>query len=320
MKCSIHQYIRGKPIGVEGLNGDKWMESNRQRVNLGYDWVNIDAEWADIFQLITQDGIATSAELVNSNRRDDNYVSRQLFMVDIDAGMTLEQLQDTVFYQLYGAGYYTTPSHQIFAPRFRIMFVTETPILDRVWARLLMIGLMRMYDHADPVCKDSTRIFYGTVMAAHSERTDRVIPDTLVAEIIAKELEFLEQRTVTTVDRNYEPATTDEVVNLLTELKRHYTELAYEQRRDVTWALLAAGVATADAVALMRSRWPDGALNGKYEAFTRDHKRTAITLGTVYHMIRQHNNNYGRAESARDQHYLKYIEYLRRRNENNIKN
>ena len=241
-------------------------------------------------------------------------------MVDIDAGMTLEQLQDTVFYQLYGAGYYTTPSHQIFAPRFRIMFVTETPILDRVWARLLMIGLMRMYDHADPVCKDSTRIFYGTVMAAHSECTDRVIPDTLVAEIIAKELEFLEQRTVTTVDRNYEPATTDEVVNLLTELKRHYTELAYEQRRDVTWALLAAGVATADAVALMRSRWPDGALNGKYEAFTRDHKRTAITLGTVYHMIRQHNNNYGRAESARDQHYLKYIEYLRRRNENNIKN
>ena len=57
MKLSINPNIIGKP-------------PKHSNIDLGYNWMNIDAEWADIFELITVDGLATSAELSNDNRRE----------------------------------------------------------------------------------------------------------------------------------------------------------------------------------------------------------------------------------------------------------
>ena len=88
MKLSIHETIRGKP-------------SKDSNVNLGYGWMNIDCAWADVFALITEDGVATSAELTCENRKEANFVSRELIMVDIDSGMTIEDLFNNDFYNLY---------------------------------------------------------------------------------------------------------------------------------------------------------------------------------------------------------------------------
>ena len=286
MKLSIHRTIRGKPVGVEELSGRKWMESNGQRVNLGYDWINIDAEWPDIFYLITQEGIATSAELSSDNRCDANFVSRQLFMVDIDSGMTIAELLEHPIYKEIGGGYYTTASHTAALPRFRIIFKTETPIYDRDWARLLTMGLMRMFDHADPACKDSTRIFYGTIGAEDCCLMREHIPDYVVAEIIAHELELREQQTETeTID--YPELDDQRKQKILTLLQQTYVG-QYPTWRNIGWGLKSAGFSLRDfqyvTAGMMRQKtsadaeivWNDGKII-----------ESGCSLGTVIHLLRE---------------------------------
>ena len=146
MKLSIHETIRGKPVQVSDASGRKWYESGGQRVSLGWGWINFDADWDTVFKLITVDGRATSAELSSNNRREDTFVSRELIMIDIDSGMTIEQLLEDDFYNRYGAGFYTTPSHQDHAHRFRIMFRLEVPITDAQKLSKLNRMLLRVFD------------------------------------------------------------------------------------------------------------------------------------------------------------------------------
>lgn len=295
MKLSIHQDIRGKPVKVEALSGDTWMECHGRRVSLGYGWINIETDWPVVFELITKDGIATSAELASDNRRDSEFVSRELFMVDIDNGMNIEELFDNDFYNQYGAGFYTTPSHTDQAHRFRMMFRTETPIYNNQLAKYILMALMRQFNHADIACKDSTRIFYGTVDCPIFEIRDNILSDAQVAELVAKEIEIEQtSRPLLKQDnRQFEPKTLAQVEQLLDELRKHYADLEYSIRRDVTWAV-ASTCAHADTVSIMRARWPDHDKTMKYEGFVNDLKNPSITLGTVYHLIRKHDPNYAK--------------------------
>jgi hypothetical protein len=316
MKLSIHSTIRGKPVSVEDLSGFKWMECSGQRVNLGYGWTNIEAEWPDVFELITVDGCATSAELSSDNRRDEFFVSRQLFMVDIDSGMTIPELFDNEFYNAYGAGFYTTPSHTDSAHRFRIMFVTETPIFSKSLARYLFMGLMRTFAHADPACKDGVRLFYGTPDCVLKEFSNRILPDVVVSKLIADELAREEaqaqERAEVVDDREFPPATVDDVCQILDELRKHYSDLQYYIRRDVTWAVVSA-VGKKSAVELMRARWSDHDKTYKYEWFVNDHKRSDIKLGTVVEMIRKHDYTFRKRLTEEDKANVLALQILKKR-------
>ena len=297
MKLSIHQIIRGKPASVQDINGFNYMESCGQRVNLGYGWINIDAEWPDVFELITKDGCATSAELAGDHRNDENFISRELLMVDIDSGMTIQELLDDNFYNAFGAGFYTTPSHTMDNHRFRIMFRTETPILNSDCVKKLIMALMRVYDHADVACKDSTRIFYGTPNCVLCERTDNILSDELVDRLVEMEETFRLQNApvATTFDvANYTPKTVEDITVLLDELRKHYADLEHNDRLSVVWAIMSEGIAGADTIALMRQRWSDADKTRKYESMTSGRTRSDITLGTIYHMIRKYDPTYKR--------------------------
>ena len=117
MDISVHCSIRGKPekrIDPNEDTGRMYMWCGDKKVNLGYGWIPITAEWDQIYELITVDGLATSAHLSSDHRNEDNFVSRQLIMLDVDNDkipFTLYDLFEDDFYNKYGAGFYTSPSH-----------------------------------------------------------------------------------------------------------------------------------------------------------------------------------------------------------------
>jgi hypothetical protein len=299
MKLAIHQYIRGKPeTRIIEHKPTHWMGD--RRVNLGYDWFNIDASWPDVFEVITTMGCASSAELQGTHRHDDDFVSRQLMFIDIDSGMTIPELLTNDFYNEHGAGFYTTPSHTMDNHRFRIMFVTETPIQDGERVKKLIMALMRVFDHADPACKDSTRIFYGTVNAELKERRDTILSDAMVEVLVAMEDMFrVEQQPAPTNfnPANYTPKTVDEITVLLNELRKHYSDLEHHDRLSVVWAVMSEGISAADTVALMRQRWSDSDKTRKYESMVAGHKTNDIRLGRIYHMIRKYDADYARPKT-----------------------
>jgi hypothetical protein len=56
---------------------------------------------------------------------------------------------------------YTTPSHSLESPRARVVFVLSTPIHSGNAYEGFMLTLVDMFG-SDQVCKDATRIFYGS--------------------------------------------------------------------------------------------------------------------------------------------------------------
>lgn len=299
MKLAIHQYIRGKPeTRIVEHRPTYWM--GEHRVNLGYDWFNIDASWPDVFEVITTMGCATSAELANDHRSDANFVSRELLMVDIDSGMTIPELLADNFYNEFGAGFYTTPSHTMEHHRFRIMFRTETPISNSDRVKKVIMALMRVYDNADVACKDSTRIFYGTPDCVLCECTDNLLPDRMIDTLVEMEETFRLQHApavATFRSTDYTPKTAEDITVLLDELRKHYTDLEHNDRLSVVWAVMSEGISATDTVSLMRSRWSDQDKTRKYESMVNGRTRSDITLGTIYHMIRKYDADYARPKT-----------------------
>lgn len=274
MKLSIHKTIRGKP-------------SKDSMVNLGYGWVNIESDWDTVFALITQDGVATSAELNSENRKEANFVSRELIMVDIDNGMTLEDLFRNDFYNLYGAGFYATPSFTLEHHKFRIMFRTKAPITDSAKLRKLNRGLLKVFEQADEACKDPTRIFYGSPNCKFFEQTDKILPDEAV-DVLIELIEAEDQRAAEEIANqpHIEYTMTDSRRQKILELLRGCFVGNYPLWRNIGWGLKAGGFSLQDfqyvTQGMMNKKtaqdaarvWHDGSVNG------------AVTMGSVIHFLK----------------------------------
>lgn len=290
---SIHETVRGKPVKVtDTITGESYLSQNGKKINLGYGWITIDAEWDDVFELITVDGCATAAALTSDNRRESNYLSRQVVMVDIDSGMRIEDLQTDSFYQQYAAGYYTTPSHTITDHRFRILFITEQPIVEAETMRKVIRGLMMVYNHADPSCKDAARLFYGTINATRKEKRNNILSNTMIEILIAMVDAYDEENNHIEDDqtvREY-PAMTDSKKRRIVELLQKTPLYNYNQWRSVGWALKGEGFDLADfqfiTNGMMRQKtakdaaavWADG-----------DSAGGDVTMGTVISILKKHH-------------------------------
>jgi hypothetical protein len=310
MKLSYHTIIRGKPQKLQDATGKPYYQHNGQRVNLGWGWENIEADWPDVFELITVDGIATSAELTSDNRREDNFVSRDLIMVDIDSGMTIGELLEDSFYNKYAAGFYATPSHQDHAHRFRIMFRLATPLTQASDVVKLNKMLMRRYTQADAACKDATRIFYGSPGCVLCERLNNEFPDAAVQQLISQynAWETSEMNRNSTV--THQPLDDWSRQRVLDLLRGTFVG-EYAKWRDIGWGLKAGGFGLADyqyvTGGMMNQKtpemaaqvWNDGRPGGK------------ITMGTVIWFLRQrHGVDCLKREIVQDQHLLQNGEIL----------
>jgi len=304
MNLSYHPVIRGKPQKQMDATGRPYYYHNNQKVNLGWGWENTQADWHTVFELITVDGLATSAALNCDNRKEENFVSRDLIMVDIDSGMTIPQLFEDEFYNQLAAGFYTTPSHTDSAHRFRIMFRLETPLTVAQDVVKLNRMLLRQYTQADAACVDATRIFFGSPDCVLREFKTQIVPHWVVMELISQYNACETAQQITHSAVAHEPLDDWSRQRILDLLKlTHVGE--YTKWRDIGWALKSGGFALTDyqyvttgmmsqkSPAMAAQVWNDGRADGR------------ITMGTVIWFLKAtHGQDCLRREIAKDQYLL----------------
>jgi hypothetical protein len=286
---SYHNKIIGKPERRIGADGKPHLWMGDQQVNLGYGWRTVKLPYNELFMMLSEGGYALAPALKTDHRDKGNFVSHALALVDIDDGMRVSDLPNNSFYQKYGSGYYTTPSHTQAQHKFRIIYRLEQPITDAEEMRALYEGLLALHGAADISCKDPARLFFGTVKAASKEITGRILTVAGVQEALAKRAEVLTVRAVapaTVQPDTYPPPTIADVRELLDELRKHFPDLKYKNRFNVTRAA-AAAVGLPHAIYEMRTRWSDADKTAKYEDLLKDPLLPdGPMLGSVVYMIR----------------------------------
>lgn len=122
----------------------------------------------------------------NQWRESANYEVGQHLALDFDAGdvtSSLPHLLKDKFVQQYAALAYSTPSSQPEAPKSRVVFVLDTPIMQAKNYVLASKAMLWLFGTADPKCKDPCRFFYGSLNCELSF-LNHVLPLDKVKEII----------------------------------------------------------------------------------------------------------------------------------------
>jgi hypothetical protein len=183
IKFSTNPHWQGKPEKRITEKGIK-LFYNDQQVNPGYKWLNQEATPEDLFGLLSEYGYPLAPTLKSDHRIEHNFVSHSVALVDIDDGMTIEQLGQNQFYLDNGYGYYSTPSHKEDDHRFRIVFVLENDITTPLDMCCLYTGLMQTFGEADTSCQDAARLFFGTINATRTGRNNKLLTQSVVDKLI----------------------------------------------------------------------------------------------------------------------------------------
>lgn len=181
MLFSINRGIVGKEVNLE----------LRKKImsHTANSWESMAASYDELFDYITKDGYATSACMDGSFKHGNNFLARDLFMVDIDGGMDIMDLFNDPYYNKFGSGFYATPSYTDENPRLRILFRTPEPITEKEDASAILCGLIKKYRanqeeaKIDSTCKDCCRMFYGN-KTEFCEKTNKMLSPEEVSALI----------------------------------------------------------------------------------------------------------------------------------------
>jgi len=101
----------------------------------------------------------------NGRRKLDNFICGQHIGVDLDTGderSTIATLQQHRLVRMYASFVYTTPSHTPEAPRARVVFLLDEPIISAEGYSAAASFLSSQFDGADTAVHDASRFFYGS--------------------------------------------------------------------------------------------------------------------------------------------------------------
>jgi hypothetical protein len=90
-----------------------------------------------------------------------NFMGAQTFGVDVDGGSDWKALKNNQYLQDYAAFMYTTASHTDAAPRMRIIFAIDRPIVDASEYKRLTVAMAEKFG-GDKNATDAVRIWYGS--------------------------------------------------------------------------------------------------------------------------------------------------------------
>lgn len=272
-----------------GIHHTVGKSDNPDYTNLGYNWTNIEATWAEAFELITVDGYATSAELTNDNRKEANFASRQLLMVDVDGGMTILELLDNAFYEQYGAGFYATHSFRPEHHKFRICFVLEQAETDSSRLRKIIRGLLQVYPAGDRACSDPVRLFYGNPNCVLKERTERLLTNDIVEQLISIVEE--QDRAAAEAMTHYTgpaPVLDDAQRQRILELLKQTYVGNYPLWRNVGWGLKAGGFSLKDFQYVTTGMMSQKSATDAAKVWTHGGQTSKpVTMGSVIHLLRE---------------------------------
>lgn len=95
-------------------------------------------------------------------RKAEDFLEMQLFVLDFDGGVSLEEIEARAKkHRLDIAFKYTTFSSTEENPKFRIAFLNDVPVTDKMAAEVMIKMLMGIFPEADKSCKDVSRMFFG---------------------------------------------------------------------------------------------------------------------------------------------------------------
>ena len=249
IKLSIQPEIIGKP--------------NVSMKQMGWGWESIEVDsWQDAFELMTIDGYATTCELWNENRKRENFMSRQIILIDIDKNMLITDLFNDDFYNQYGAGFYTSPSHTDEHHKFRICFVLEQALRDPDQVESFIRAIVKyFYPDADIKPTNAASYFNGTPNCVIKEFRNTIVPNEVVNAIIdqynteqEQEWQQLKQHQHDHPDYEYDVEFVESLLHRIHQ-KNHDFRDEYDKWLSIAWATCnTLGVVNGEI--LMMKYWP----------------------------------------------------------------
>ena len=151
---------------------------------------NVEAEALDIAGFVYS-GRAITTQHKNNWRSSENYICGQYLGLDFDQGdknSSIEYLKDDKFISRYSSFIYSTLSHTDEAPRSRVIFVLDTPIMQAKNYSLAATALLWLFGTADRQCKDAVRFFYGSPFC-QMELILNILPLEIIKHLISNYLD-----------------------------------------------------------------------------------------------------------------------------------
>lgn len=230
------------------------------------------------------EGHAITTQHKDNWRHSRNYLCGQHLGLDIDTedkSATLPVLMQDKFISKYAAFIHTTISHREEAPRSRVIFLLDTPIMQPKNYALAAQSLLWLFGSADRACHDPVRFFYGAP-GCQSEYLDNVLPLEVVKKLIAQYAETgrVEKKRA---DRNdyHVPPTQQEVADALAKIPAWGIE--YDE-----WVQVLMGIHAefGEAGYQLAENWAQGAqgeVSRKWKSFKPDGNTSgSISVATVF--------------------------------------
>jgi hypothetical protein len=104
----------------------------------------------------------TPAYITGTTINNDGWASQQVFYLDFDDGISIQDVLDR--FKNFGITpnfYYTTFGFTEQHPKFRVGLLINYEIKDGLTAQRIRDGLLKVFPEADKTCRDAARIFFG---------------------------------------------------------------------------------------------------------------------------------------------------------------
>ncbi len=167
MYIAINKALINKPI-----------EDELKKYN--HDFEKVDITIGELAEFVNL-GYAFCPHFVNQSRKQANFERSGFLAVDIDRGLTLDEIRQDDFFKNYASLLYTTVSHTEHHHRFRVVFELEESITDSVIMKNAQIGLIKHFS-SDESCKDACRLFFGS-SNSNPELLGHTMPKQIVDEL-----------------------------------------------------------------------------------------------------------------------------------------
>lgn len=222
-------------------------------------------------------------------RTSGNYICGQHLGLDFDSGddnSRMASLLKDKFILKYAAFIHSTISHTDEAPRSRVIFLLDTPIMQPKNYVLASTALLWLYGTADRSCKDCVRLFFGSPNCQF-EYINNVLPLEIIQGIIKNYLETGANEKRNKSQDYHAPASQAEVASALKLIPPWGIE--YDEWLAVLMAIHSEFGEEGFALA---ENWGDGRpgeIDHKWKSFNTAGNNTGrVTVGTLFDVAKRY--------------------------------
>jgi len=158
-------------------------ETGQISKRIAQNYVNISLEEL-AKQITTPNGRTfTPAYFTGNSRTNDTWQGQQIFGLDFDKGITLEQIVERCQkYNILPSIIYETFS-SVNQNKLRVLFTCEQEITDFPIRTAMQIALLTIFKESDKNCKDACRLFFGGKELVYTNFDARINPVDLILEM-----------------------------------------------------------------------------------------------------------------------------------------